>query len=76
MKTIDLSVVIVAYKSYGTIIECLDSIYKTCKKHSFEVVISDNSPDHDTQKIVEKQKKKYPNLTYIYNNKNIINSKT
>lgn len=71
MNSVDLSIIIVAYKSYGTIIECLDSIYKTCKQHSFEVLISDNSPDKKTEKLVEQEKKKYPNLTYIYNNANL-----
>lgn len=71
MKKVDLSVVIVAYKSYGTILECLDSIYKTCKKNTFEVVISDNSPDKQTKEVVEAQKKKYPNLIYIYNDANL-----
>jgi GT2 family glycosyltransferase len=71
MKNFDLSVVIVPYKSQNTILDCLDSVYKTCKNNSLEVVLSDNSPDDETQKIVEKNKSKYPNLTYIHNHENL-----
>lgn len=71
MKSFDLSIVIVPYKSQDTIIDCLDSVYKTCKKHSFEVTLSDNSPDTNTREIVEENIKKYPNLTYIHNKDNL-----
>lgn len=71
MKKFDLSVVIVPYKSQDTILDCLDSVYKTCKKNTFEVVLSDNSPDDETKKVVEKNKAKYPNLTYIHNKDNL-----
>lgn len=69
MKKVDVSIVIVTYKSQDTIVECVDSVYESCKKNSFEIVISDNSPDDSTQKIVEK--KKYKNLTFIKNSDNV-----
>ncbi len=71
MSKIDLSIVIVTYNSEDLILECLDSIFETCKKNSFEVVISDNSPTDATKKIIEKNKKNFPNLTFIYNNENL-----
>jgi len=68
---VDLSVVIVAYKSKDTIIECIESVYKTVKKHSFEIIISDNSPDDETENIVMVNKDKYPDLVFIKNHENL-----
>ena len=71
MKKVDLSVVIVTYNSESTIIDCIDSVYKTCKKNTFEVVVSDNSPGEETVKLIERHKHKYDNLTVIKNPDNI-----
>lgn len=69
-KTV-LSIVIVTYKSEDLIIGCLESIYKTCRKNSFEVIISDNSPNANTRLVIEQQKGKFLNLTYIKNSDNL-----
>lgn len=71
MSKVDLSIVIVAYNSEDLILTCLDSIYKTCKKNTFEVVVSDNSPNDATKEIIEENKKNYPGLIYIKNADNI-----
>ncbi len=71
MKKIDLSIVIVTYNSEDLIIDCLDSIYDTVKKNSFEVVISDNSPNDKTQEAIKTHDKNYPGLTFIKNHDNL-----
>lgn len=71
MKTIDLSVVTVAFKSQDQIEEWVESLVKTIKKNSFEMIISDNSPDDATEKVVEKLQKKHKNLIYINNHANL-----
>lgn len=71
MKKVDLSIVIVTYNSEDLITGCLDSIYNTCKKNSLEVIISDNSPNDETKKVIEDNKKNYPNLTFIKNSENL-----
>lgn len=70
MKKNDLSVIIVTYKSENLITKCLDSIYESDFIGSFEVVISDNSPNSDTENEIKKAIDRYPNLTFIRNNKN------
>ncbi len=71
MKKIDLSIVIVTYNSQDLILSCLDSIYNTCKKNSFEVIVSDNSPIQATAQIIEENKSRYPGLIFIKNHDNI-----
>jgi GT2 family glycosyltransferase len=71
MPKVSLSIVIVTYNSEDLIIDCLDSIYNTCKKNSFEIVISDNSPNDATYQIIEKNKKRFNNLTFIKNSDNL-----
>lgn len=70
MKKNDLSVIIVTYKSENLIIKCLDSIYGSDFDESFEVIISDNSPDSATEEEIQKALNRYPNLTFIKNKKN------
>ncbi len=71
MKKLDLSIVIVTYNSEDLIVDCIDSIYKTCKKNTFEVVIVDNSPNDKTMDVVEKVRSKYKNLQFIKTGDNL-----
>jgi len=70
MTKIDLSIIIVTFKSESTIEKCLDSVYSSFGKINFEVIISDNSPNKNTKDLIEKIKAKYKNLTFIYNDDN------
>ena len=70
MIKIDLSIIIVTYKSEKLIIKCLDSIYESDFDTNFEVIISDNSPNSATETVIKKALSKYPNLTFIKNKKN------
>jgi GT2 family glycosyltransferase len=71
MNNIDLSIITVAFKSQDQIPRWVDSIVKTVKKNSYEMIVSDNSPDHETEEVVEKLKAQHQNLVYVYNNANI-----
>lgn len=66
----DLSIIIVTFKSEGTIEKCLDSVYSSSKHVDFEVIISDNSPNNNTSDLIKEIGKKYKNLTFIKNKKN------
>lgn len=71
MKTIDISIITVAYKSEDQIERWVESIVSTIRDNSFEMIISDNSPDHETEKVVRKLQHKYKNLNYIFNDANL-----
>lgn len=71
MKKIDLSIIIVTFNSQSTILVCLESIIKTVKKNTFEVIISDNSPNNETEKVVKDFMKGKDFIKFIYNNANL-----
>lgn len=64
----DLSIIIVAYNSEDTIVGCVNSIYESVKSHTFEVIISDNSTNDDTEKIVLYKLK--DKVVYLHNDNN------
>jgi len=70
MTKIDLSIIIVTFKSESTIEKCLDSVYSGMKGINFEVILSDNSPNENTADLIKKIRGKYKNLTFIENEKN------
>jgi hypothetical protein len=69
MKEIDVSVIIVTFNSEDTIEDCIKAVEVTVKKHSFEIIISDNSENSETGKIVSKILDK--NTVYIHNKENL-----
>lgn len=71
MKNTDLSIITVAFNSEREIPQWVEAIEKTVKKYSFELIISDNSPTRDTEKVVHKLQEKHLNITYIYNDENL-----
>ena len=66
----EISIIIVAYNSEDTICGCVNSILSTVKKNSFEIIISDNSPNGLTQKAVEKEFGNEKKVKYIKNKEN------
>jgi len=69
-EKIDLSIVIVTFKSENLIEECLNSIYDNLGNLKIETIISDNSPNENTAKVVRKIIDKYNRLKFIRNDKN------
>ena len=66
MNKINISIITVAYKSQDQIKKWVESIVKTVEKNSFEMIISDNSPDHETEKIVKVLQEKYKIYFYQF----------
>ncbi len=65
---IDVSIVIVNYKSEEELLNCLASIYKSVKKINFEVIVVDNS---EKKTIGAKLGKRFEKVKYLKPNKNI-----
>lgn len=70
MKNIDLSIITVAFKSQDQISAWVEALVKTIKDDSFEMIVSDNSPDDETEKAVKDLQKKHKNLIYFHNTEN------
>jgi GT2 family glycosyltransferase len=65
----DISIIVVAFNSEDTILECVDSVISTVKKHTFEIIISDNSRNEKTEEKVKKYKSD-DRVMYIKNSEN------
>src|SRR3989344_1347992 len=64
---IDLSIVIVSYNTKDLLEKCLESIYKTAKDFSFEVVVVDNNSKDDSSEMVAN---KFKDVILIKNKEN------
>ena len=64
----DLSCIIVNYYSSSSLKNCLESVYQTIKKISFEVIIVDNSQN---DKGMTSLKESYPQIRVIQNDTNV-----
>lgn len=64
---IDLSIIIVSYNTKDFVPDCLTSIHKTIKKHSYEVFVVDNASTDESVKATEKfiNEKGYKNMYSI-----------
>ena len=63
-----LTVSIVNWNAGELIIKCIDSVYNTIKKHSFEVVVVDNN---STDGSIQEVEKKFPYVHIIKNDTNV-----
>ena len=63
-----ISIVIVTYNNEDTIVECLESIYKSNLKEELEIIVIDN---HSLDLTVELVKKKFSSIILIVNNVNM-----
>lgn len=59
---IDLSIIIVNYKSAGLVVDCIESIYKNTTQHSFEIILVDNNSQDDCK---ERVLSKYKDVQWI-----------
>ena len=66
--TVDLSCIIVNYYSSSSLKNCLESVYQTIKKISFEVIIVDNSQN---DKGMTSLKESYPQIRVIQSETNV-----
>ena len=58
----DLSIIIVNYKSPQLVLSCLETIYNETKIISFEIIIVDNDSKDDSRQIIQQH---YPNVQWI-----------
>ena len=64
---VDISIIIVHYNVKKELFDCINSIYKSKPKVSFEIIVVDN----DEVKVIENElKNKFPNVLYIKNKNN------
>lgn len=71
MKKIDVSIIIVTFNSQNTIVDCIDSILNTVRKNTFEIIVSDNSKNDETEKIIKEKYSKNDKITFIHNEENL-----
>lgn len=58
----DVSIIIINYKSASLVLDCMDSIYKQSNQYSFEVIVVDNNSLDDCK---EKVLAKYPPTQWV-----------
>ena len=58
----DLSIILVNYKSTSLVLDCLESIYQQSKKYSFEIILVDNDSKDDCKEIVLQR---YPSVIFL-----------
>lgn len=58
----DLSIIIINYKSAELVLDCIESIYQQPDQYSFEIIIVDNNSQDDCK---EKVLKKYPFVQWL-----------
>ncbi|MEO5782579.1 MAG: glycosyltransferase family 2 protein [Ginsengibacter sp.] len=58
----DLSIIIINYKSAPHVLNCIQSIYKETTRHSFEIIVVDNNSGDDSE---SKILTAYPNVKWI-----------
>lgn len=64
---VDISIIIVHYNVKKELFDCINSIYKSKPKVSFEIIVVDN----DEVKVIEKDLKiKFPQVLYVKNSNN------
>jgi len=58
----DLSIIIINYKSANHILTCIDSIYKQTTKYSFEIIVVDNNSEDNSE---EKIRSAFNDVTWL-----------
>lgn len=58
----DISIIIINYKSAGLILDCIESIYQHTVKNSFEIILVDNNSQDDCEALVMA---KYPTTRWL-----------
>ena len=58
----DLSIIIINYKSANHVLACIQSIYNETEKYSFEIIVVDNNSEDDSEL---KIRKAFPDVKWI-----------
>ena len=58
----DLSIIIINYKSAKLVLDCIESIYQQTKQYSFEIILVDNDSNDDCK---EKVLSKFPDTRWV-----------
>lgn len=58
----DISIIIINYKSASLVLDCIESVYRHTKEHSFEIILVDNNSDDNCQQEVQA---KYPATIWV-----------
>lgn len=62
MPQIDLSIIIVNYKSCQLVMDCVSSVYNETTDHSFEIIVVDNDSKDDCKKALQN---KFPEVLWV-----------
>jgi N-acetylglucosaminyl-diphospho-decaprenol L-rhamnosyltransferase len=65
---VDLSIIIVTWRSLDFLQACLASIYATTKDIAYEIIIVDNASGDDTERVIRRE---YPQVTFIASQQNL-----
>ena len=71
MNKDNFSIIVPAYNSEKHLKECLNSIYHFNNIRDFELIIVNDKSEDNTNKIISIFKKKYKNIVYVRNKKNL-----
>jgi GT2 family glycosyltransferase len=58
----DLSIIIINYKSAAHVLNCLESVYAQTHQHSFEVIVVDNNSGDNSEGLIMEQ---YPGVRWL-----------
>ncbi|MGI8584707.1 MAG: glycosyltransferase family 2 protein [Chitinophagaceae bacterium] len=58
----DLSIIIINYKSAHHVLACIESIYRQTQKYSFEIIVVDNDSEDDSE---AKIRSAFPNIIWL-----------
>ena len=58
----DLSIIIINYKSANHVLACIQSIYNETEKYSFEIIVVDNNSEDDSEVKISKA---FPDVKWI-----------
>lgn len=67
-RKVDISIIIVNYKVRKELLACIDSIYKTAKDLSFEIIVVDND---EVKTLRDPLHKRFPKVIYVPSKENV-----
>src|SRR5688572_13951673 len=58
----DLSIIIINYKSAHHVLSCIESIYKETHKYKFEIIVVDNNSEDNSEEMIRNA---FKNITWL-----------